>query len=615
MKTMKQRQLQTYLQKRLLLLMAGVFILVLVLILLVVKPFLNKQIFNRNEWTAYYITHAVLNILNRQADVLDTLHEVGFVLHSEGDAEISGTDGRRLALFLDGILKDKAFLESILVLDANGTVLNVNQENSEFKGLDMSRAAWYQADPTPGVIAWSDIFFSAMDSHAAVACMVRHDDLTYVGIVNLTFLDNLVKGMDMPVGTHVDILDETGRYVVGHTVEETLRQTYASHVPRTDLGSGQQLIRSRDGNFLGSFVLLENPSWVVAVMSEEKKVNNTVNLILLTFFIIMLIVTVSMMLVLWRSNRKWLAEFAVIRNRIHRSVMEHEGRDGTADAMPDNLAFQEFEGLVCDFVTVLDTAHSAEEEAREKAREADAANQAKSRFISNMGNEIRNPMNGILGAADLLLHMETDSDKRERLMLLRRSGQVLQRTMEDVLDVSMLDAGQLRVTMEAFRIGKLMEEIVMRYEPLFRKKGPELTMKWDRRLPPLVQGDSIRISQVLGHLLDNAVKFTEEGLVQLSAQMESIGQATVHVRFSVRDTGIGIPEEDVRHVFEDFFQGEQGKRKPLHGTGLGLPICKRLVEAMGGTFGVVSSPGRGSTFHFIVSFRYTEGGPCEDAGK
>ncbi len=612
MRTGKQKQLQAYLRGRLMLLIAGVFVLAVFLVLLFVKPFLSSQILSRNEWTAYYIAQAVRNNLYRQADILDTLHEVDMVLHAKGTKQEEKAGETELGLFLDETLKDKTFLESLLVLDRNGIVEHVNQGNSEFKGLDMSRAAWYQADLAPGTLVWSDVFLSAMDSHVAVACMIRNDSLTYVGLVNLAFLDKLIKGMDMPPGTHVDILDDTGRYVVGHTVEETLSQTYSMNIPEKGQGMGRQVVHTANGSYLGSYMQMDDPAWTVAVMSDVSSVNSTIDILILSVFAILLVVTLVMMLVLWQSNRKWLAEFSNIRKRIHRSVLAHEGKEPFPDVLPQALVFQEFEGLDRDFVTVLDTAHAAEEEAREKARDADAANQAKSRFISNMGKEIRNPMNGILGAADLLLHMETDPDKRERVLLLRRSGQVLQRMMEDVLDVSMLDAGQCALTMEPFRIGKLMEEIVLRYEPLFRNKGPELTMKWDRRVPTLVLGDPIRVSQVLGHMLDNAVRYTEEGIVQLSAQMESINESIVHVRFSVRDTGIGIPAEDIDHVFEDFFQGTMGKRKRKQGTGLGLPICKRLVEAMGGTLGVISSPGKGSTFHFIVPFRLSEGGVKED---
>ncbi|MFO0596393.1 MAG: ATP-binding protein [Myxococcaceae bacterium] len=246
-----------------------------------------------------------------------------------------------------------------------------------------------------------------------------------------------------------------------------------------------------------------------------------------------------------------------------------------------------------------DLAARVEERTRELRGALDhawEATRAKDAFLAVMSHELRTPLNGILATADLLCDgAGRDSPERDSLKLIRRSGELLLTILNDVLDFSKIEAGQLKLVERAFDLRAEVETVVALHRAVAQQKGLELRVSWPAVLPELVRGDPVRVVQVIGNLLANALKFTDQGVVTLALALNPDGERhRLHV--VVSDTGIGMGPDTVARLFRPFSQADASQTRRFGGTGLGLSICARLVEQMGGAFVVSTRPGRGSTF-------------------
>ena len=244
----------------------------------------------------------------------------------------------------------------------------------------------------------------------------------------------------------------------------------------------------------------------------------------------------------------------------------------------------------------LHRAHASVEAARMKAESAD---RAKSEFLANMSHEIRTPMNGVLGMAELLVRTELDNRQRTFADVILKSGNALLTIINDILDFSKIDAGQLSLDPAPFRLGEAIEDVATLVSTRVAEKDLELIVRVDPALPQMMVGDVGRLRQIVTNMVGNGVKFTEKGhvLVDVSGHVED---DTAHVTVRVEDTGIGIPDHLLQTVFEKFSQVDASSTRRHEGTGLGLAIASRLVDLMGGTMGVESQLGKGSTFWFTV---------------
>ncbi len=244
----------------------------------------------------------------------------------------------------------------------------------------------------------------------------------------------------------------------------------------------------------------------------------------------------------------------------------------------------------------------AEEELRAAKEVAEDASRAKSEFLANMSHEIRTPMNGVLGTTELLLNSSLTDKQRHLASTVHRSGRTLLAIINDILDFSKIEAGKLDLECVGFNLSQVLEESIELFIEAARRKHLRLTQHIDERVPRYLKGDPIRFRQILMNLLSNAMKFTETGGVSLTA--EYLDGTTTHaqLRFSVIDTGIGIPPEAKLRIFDAFSQADGSTTRRYGGTGLGLSIAKQLVGLMGGTITVESTPEHGSTFAFTARF-------------
>jgi len=241
------------------------------------------------------------------------------------------------------------------------------------------------------------------------------------------------------------------------------------------------------------------------------------------------------------------------------------------------------------------------------AREsAEAANVAKRRFVSTISHEMRTPLNAIIGMTELLRDTELAGEQGEMVRTIGASSRAMLGLVEDVLDFSKIEAGKLTVAKEDFDLYALGNGATQVLRPQAERKGLSFVVSIMPDVPPYVRGDPIHLRQVLINLLGNAVKFTEKGGVTLHVSHVSTGQGSERLKFSIRDTGIGIAPEHQRRIFESFTQADQGVNRKFGGTGLGTTISKQLVELMGGTMGLESAVGLGSTFWLELEFEPVE---------
>jgi PAS domain S-box-containing protein len=245
---------------------------------------------------------------------------------------------------------------------------------------------------------------------------------------------------------------------------------------------------------------------------------------------------------------------------------------------------------------------------------AEAADRAKSEFLAIVSHEIRTPINGVIGFAQILADSPLSPEQREQVAIIKSSGQALEKLIADILDLSKIEAGKIEIESAPFGLHKSVEDVIAFFQPRARAAALTLTANIDQDVPAIVNSDEARLRQILTNLIGNALKFTERGSITLTVSCmrgEPVSmrdtRRALRLFFSVADTGIGIPADKISKLFKPFSQVDTSSERRRSGTGLGLIISKRLCELMGGSISVDSKPGEGTTFRFSILTDYEKG--------
>ena len=379
-------------------------------------------------------------------------------------------------------------------------------------------------------------------------------------------------------------------------------------------------------------VRMANESWSIGVSMRYDEVSGPVKahskkLSMIGGILIVLLIAIATVFLKLQKNRIQLAimaqsadELNSINRRLEREISERKRAEKEIEKHRDHL-----EELVADRTEELTKANKdlkreiaerrkAERALKEAKDEAEAANRAKSQFLANMSHEIRTPLNGIVGFSELVIRSDSLERCHEHGRIILEESEHLLGLINEILDHAKIEAGKLKLEYRPIDFKTLLETVVSSVHVQAKKKGLQLTTFMDDSVYRYVMGDSLRLRQILLNLASNAIKFTDKGSVAVKVEpVETEGNVST-IRFSVIDTGIGIPLDKQPSVFDSFVQADESTTRKYGGTGLGITIAKQLVTLMGGQMGLESQPGKGSTFWFTLPLEMSESAPEPDDG-
>jgi signal transduction histidine kinase len=426
-----------------------------------------------------------------------------------------------------------------------------------------------------------------------------------LGIVSTRYLVSLQQAIAFGDRGHAVITDGAGQ-VIAHPLKDWVAASRdISGVPvvaammRGETGVGQFYSPAFNGMMIAGYAVVPETGWGVMVpqpISELRRRANVVNQLALVIALAAFLsaALISYLTALWLTRP--------VRQIAATAEAVMAGNEHVSAPAFGNWAPSEVRSLGLAFNTMLADLRRKASETLQALRQAETSNRAKTQFLANMSHELRTPLNGVVGMLELLRLSGMSATQQNYIDQADHSAQALLRMVSDVLDLSEMEVGRIGLKPARFQLGSLVATLVKQYSRVAEAKGLNLAVSLPETLGIGLIGDARRITQMLGNLLDNAIKFTESGGVAIRVSVVDETPSTIQIRFEVGDTGIGIPTEMQQRIFEAFTQGDGSTTRRFGGSGLGLAIVKELSQRMNGDFGVQSIVGVGSTFWLLLPF-------------
>lgn len=546
---------------------------------------------------------------------------------------LSRRDGRVQSMLADLLMNRSAF-EELALLGAEGTelaravrsdvlspVLGSRADAAEFAVPALVREVYY------GSVRFEEVRGEPLLTMAIPLIETRSGEVSGVLVadIRLKTIWNLIADLRLGAGQLAYIVDEQKRVVAHPNPSVVLRGTIVDTVHGEGLRqglSGNSVIMAMSPVSIGAqrlYIVVEQSR------TEAMALAVSVGVITLGSVLAMLIVASTLGYLYVRQIVQPVQEMAGAARKISNGDLSAEVHVSGRDEL--GLLAQTFNRMTAQLRSLvsgledrtnalqvsneqlqreIDDRRRMEVQLIEAKEVAEGASRAKSQFLATMSHEIRTPMNGLLGMTDLLLDSGLSERQAALAQTVQHSGTTLLSILNDILDFSKVEAGKLELDKTVFEPRTSVAELVEMYGGSARAKGLELVCDLDLRTPKYVRGDPIRLRQILGNLITNAVKFTSTGRVALRVEPLEQSDSDVLMRFVVSDTGIGISSEVQAQLFKPFVQADSSMARRFGGTGLGLAIARQLVEAMGGSIGVQSAPGCGATFTFTARFEIAQ---------
>ena len=403
---------------------------------------------------------------------------------------------------------------------------------------------------------------------------------------------------DMGIGYYSLELDAIVTYAPSKQYKDTIGRPIApEHPGRTVMKNNESMVRTGSmvrGNIMNAMHPIARNGRVIGyawanelASSIETEYRTTSNNILI-FMLIIYVFSIAMAVVLSRRSMRDIANIVKGVRKLRSDL------SCTIPKAGGDL------GEVVDSINAMAADILKAEDDHKALLLAEASNLAQRDFLSRMSHEIRTPMNGVLGMTQLAQNAKTDSQRLEYLAKIHTSASLLLGIINDILDVSKIEAGKMKIEEHPFKLADIINNISDLLMPKVNEKHLKLIISAEESVPEMVTGDSLRISQTLFNIIGNAVKFTLEGSITLRVSALDMPDNKLRLNFSIRDTGIGMDSQQQQNVFKSFTQADSSTARKFGGSGLGLSISKALIELMGGEISVTSMPGKGSEFNFYV---------------